>query len=100
VFRYAAKCWISLHLARVKSTGQVWGLEDGLFAAAWVCQHYLRALVDANINEQCLDLAHMACFYKSYNAGFGRHLYFLTLPQFSDVLKWQVAPQDLSKSPN
>jgi hypothetical protein len=53
--------------------------------------------VEAN-KDQALDVAHMVCLQRSYNVGFGRHLYFLTLPQFSQALKWQVAPQDLRRS--
>jgi len=36
VFRYAAKCWISLHRSNVKSTDRIWGFEDVLFAGGWV----------------------------------------------------------------
>ncbi|KAE9368461.1 hypothetical protein N431DRAFT_485976 [Stipitochalara longipes BDJ] len=78
VFRYAAKCWVTFRLSKVKSTDRLWGLEDGLFAAGWL-----------------LDAAHMAMLQLSYNAGFGRHFFFLTTSQFSEALRWQVAPQIL-----
>jgi hypothetical protein len=38
----------------------------------------------------------MAMLQVSYNAGFGRHFFFLTKPQFSEAIKWGVAPQPLS----
>ena len=38
----------------------------------------------------------MSTLQVSYNSGFGRHLFFLTKSQFTEVLKWQIAPQLLS----
>ncbi|KAH8787380.1 hypothetical protein F5882DRAFT_517889 [Hyaloscypha sp. PMI_1271] len=58
-------------------------------------KEWMPRMNDISGEDTVLDVAHMACLQKSYNAGFGRHFYFLSRPQFSEALKCQVAPQIL-----
>ncbi|RAH75114.1 uncharacterized protein BO66DRAFT_450114 [Aspergillus aculeatinus CBS 121060] len=79
LFRFAIKSWIRWALPRVSSPDRLWGFEDLFYTAGY-----------------SFDLAHIALVQRSYEAGLGRHLWFLTSDELRSTLKNEFISQPLA----
>ncbi|RAH47327.1 uncharacterized protein BO95DRAFT_323133, partial [Aspergillus brunneoviolaceus CBS 621.78] len=79
LFRFAIKSWIRWALPRVSSPDRLWGFEDLFYTAGYSS-----------------DLAHIVLVQRSYEAGLGRHLWFLTSDELRGTLKNEFISQPLA----